>query len=83
MRVKLEHRGWCRAAPNIEYMFPHGYHNYLATAENGIIVTIRVPAGDAVIPDGEYEMRDEDWSYDNPKWEQMEERDVDYVWEVD
>lgn len=83
MKVKIEHRGWCRCAPNIEFMFPHGYHRYLCTAANGIIVYIHIPADGSVIDDGDYELPDKDWSYDNPKWEQMEERDVDYIWEID
>lgn len=81
MTVKLEHWGWHRAPDNLTWLLPNGYHRYLAVAANGIVVFIHTPAGESVIPDGEYELADKDWSLDNPKWEQLEERD--YIWEMD
>ena len=83
MKVKIEHRGW-HGINQYSSMFlyaPHGYHKYLCIAENGIIVFLAVPAGEPILKDGEYELPDKDWSYDNPKWELLEESDM--LWEVD
>lgn len=75
MKVKIEHCGWGRSAPNIEPFYPYGYHIYLCTAANGIVchsVEYVEDVNDRPLPNGEYELPDEDWSYDNPRWEKEE-----------
>lgn len=83
MKVKLEHKGWHRAPPNIEHMLPHGYHKYLAIAANGIMIFICQPAENDVVEDGSYDMPDSFWSYDNPLWDELAEKDEDHIWDID
>lgn len=50
------------------------YWSYTLTAANGIITKVYSTAD---YEDGDYELPDEDWSYDNPRWE--EEKDCEEI----
>lgn len=82
MKVKIQFMGWSKAPGNAEIYCPFGYRTYLCIAENGIIcyqhIAI-VDKQDDVIKDGEYELPDSDWSYDNPKWEALAEQDCEEI----
>lgn len=72
MKVKIQCLGWTKAADNLEWQIPYGYYTYLCTAANGIVVKQYIAKTDpnnGPIPDGEYELSDEDWSFDNPRWD--------------
>ena len=62
MKVKVEKGGWHSGfAP----LFAP-YWTYTLSAENGIITAIYSTQD---YEDGIYELPDEDWSYDNPRWD--------------
>lgn len=84
MKVKLEHKGYCGtgAYNNMLLYAPHGYHRYLLIAANGIIVYVAQPVENGLVPDGEYDMPDAVFSYDNPLWDKMAELDIDTVWDL-
>ena len=66
MKVKIANMGWNKAPDCIEYLMPSGWYRYLCIAANGIVAWVNTTQ---FIPDGEYDLKDEDWSYDNPRWD--------------
>lgn len=67
MKVKIQNMGWSAGfAP----LFADWYR-YLCTAANGIVTWVNTTQ---YIQDGEYELPEEDWSYDNPRWEKEAEQ---------
>lgn len=82
MKVKIQCMGWTRAPVGDEMYLPYGYRTYLCVAENGIVCYQHIAVtdkSDEQIPDGTYELKDEDWSFDNPKWEKMAEEDCEQI----
>lgn len=72
MKVKIQNMGWCCGfAP----LFVDWYR-YLCQAANGIITWVNTSQ---YILDGEYELPDEDWSYDNPRWEQEAQQECEEI----
>lgn len=82
MNVKITCLGWNRAPANLAMYCPYGYRTYLCVAENGIICRQHIAVtdkNDEQIKDGIYELSDSDWSYDNPRWEELAEKDCEEI----
>lgn len=70
MKVQVKQRGWSKAPDCIEWQHPDGYYNYLLIAANGIVCLHHEWAdSNKLIPEGEYDMPDSMFDYDDPKWE--------------
>lgn len=70
MKVRIEFGGWTKAPTDMEWLHPNGYYNYLLYAANGIIVhRSEWCDSNEVIPEGEYDLPDEMFAYDNPEWD--------------
>lgn len=63
MLVKIENWGWNAPLP-CTLGIP--YYTYLCIARNGIVVQL---SSTVKIESGEYELSDEEWSLDNPRWD--------------
>lgn len=76
MKVKVKQMGWSKAADDVEWLHPQGYYCYLLTAANGVVCKHYEWAdSNKLIPEGEYDMPDEMFALDNPKWD-METEEI-------
>ena len=70
MKAKVEFMGWTKAPDDCEWLHPQGYYNYLITGSNGMIFHYAEWAdSNKLIVDGEYDLPDEMFDFNNPKWE--------------
>lgn len=77
MKVTVKQLGWSKAADADEWLHPQGYYSYLLIAENGVVCRYNEWAdSNKLIPEGEYDMKDEMFELDNPKWESETEEIV-------
>lgn len=67
MKVHLKQEGW-HGGTSASLFAP--WWTYTLTAANGIITQVHSTQW---YDDGDYELPDEDWSYDNPRWEKLEQ----------
>lgn len=73
MKVHIKQMGW-HGGTSASLWTP--WWTYLLTAENGIIVKVHSTVW---YDDGDYELKDEDWSYDNPRWDKLIEQDCEEI----
>lgn len=63
MKVSIENWGW-HCGHSGTFFTP--WYSYLCKAANGIITWVHTTQ---YIQTGEYELSDEEWSLDNPRWD--------------
>lgn len=76
MKVKIQCMGWSKAPNGQEYLMPEGWYRYLCIAANGIVTFVNTTQQ---IVEGEYELADSDWDYENPRWEKEMEQDCEEI----
>lgn len=73
MKVKITNYGWNGGSSASMYT---PWYRYLCQAANGIITWVNTSQ---YIEDGEYELSDKDWSWDNPRWDAEADSDCEII----